>query len=166
MIPLSKDWRLMPSPVLLLLFLGFIFSCTSDKIESVDSLKVLTGLGYGINSSTLVVRDIDSTKKHFTEVLGFKKPVPKGVEKGPFAGGLSFTYMFPDMSSLELLSVEDSITVAGRDSFIVDFLQQHEGVRKYALSSSSADSTHAWLSSRGFELDSVRAYDRFGSGII
>ncbi|GAB5554653.1 MAG: hypothetical protein Sapg2KO_42440 [Saprospiraceae bacterium] len=139
------------------------FSC---KQEPVEQEPFLQGRGYGFNSAVISVQNIDSTKKYFSEKLGFSFQNPDGFEKGLFEGTLSSTISFPNMSSIELLAVQDTI-VPSRDSLMREFLKQKEGAKLYSISSSSIDSTNAWLTSQGFTMDSIRTYskaNRFSSG--
>ena len=144
---------------LTLLFLVMsTLSCQNEKTEDIIGSHSLMGRGYGINSTTLFVEDLDSTLKHFTEVLGFNIPPSIKINKGIFEGTVNITIPFPDMSSIDILSLEDSAFVSGKDSVALDFLDRFKGVGMYSLSSSSVDSTHSWLTSRGFIMDSVRTY--------
>ena len=143
---------------LLLLFMSTL-SCQPEPTEGISGAHSLMGRGYGINSSTLFVENLDSTRKHFTEVLGFFIPSPEMINTGVFEGTVSTTIPFPDMSSIDLLSLGDSVVVSGKDSVVLDFLDRFEGIGMYSLSSSSADSTYSWLTSRGFTMDSVRTYN-------
>lgn len=123
--------------------------------DSVTSSSRLLGASIGIINTTLVVKNLDSARKYFTDVLGFKMPAPD-TSQTPIYEGTSSSYIgFTDWSSLELLSVKDSGTVAKKDSFILSFAKQHEGVRMYTISVSSADTTAKWLQSRGFKTDTI-----------
>lgn len=136
-----------------------IFSCQTEQKEDNSGSYALMGRGYGINSSTLFVKNLDSTRKHFTEVLGFNIPNFEKVREGIVEGTVTTAIPFPDMSSIELLSLGDAVIVGGKDSVFRDFLERFEGVGMYSLSSSSVDSTYSWLRSRGFAIDSVRTYN-------
>jgi cbb3-type cytochrome c oxidase subunit III len=65
---------------------------------------------------------------------------------------------FADMSSFEILSLNDSLVDESKPSFLTAFLKKMEGVRLYSLSSSSVDSTSIWLNSQGFKMDSIQAF--------
>ncbi len=149
---------LIPACITLFCLLGSISSCTYGKAETIDRSAALMGSGYGISSTTLLVQDLDSTQRYFTEVLGFSIRETKEFQAGDFEGSIVSTITFPNMSSIQLLSVEDSIVVTGKGSLIRNFLDQYEGIGMYSLSTSSADSTHGWLSAQGFEMDSVSSY--------
>lgn len=144
----------------LMLFICFLFltACLSDSAGTTEGEPTLMGTGYGIASSTLVVQNVSDARAYFSEVLGFSKPKPDESGKGLMAGTTGSSIQLADNSRINLLSLHDSLQLDRKDSFIVDFLEQHEGVRMYSLSSSSVDDTQAWLSSQGFEVDSVRGF--------
>ena len=105
----------------LFIVFGFISSCTSKQEKELDNSPLL-GVGFGINSATLVVQDLDSARNYFTKVLGFNMPLPKDFQKGIYDGTLSASVNFPDNSSMELLSMKkDTGRVAAKDSFITSF---------------------------------------------
>jgi mono/diheme cytochrome c family protein/rhodanese-related sulfurtransferase len=136
-----------------------IISCQSEQKDGNNGSNALMGRGYGINNITLIVEDLDSARKYYNEVLGFDIPVSEMTNKGIFEGTVTITIPFPDMSTLDLLSLEDSVLVSSKDSLVLDFFSRLKGVGIYSLSSSSVDSTYSWLTSRGFELDSLRTYN-------
>ncbi len=140
---------------LLLFFLLVVSSCTSDKE---DGSKNLFGLGYGISSTTILVKDLKAARNYYADTLGFTMPLPADFKKGLFDGALTAAIDFPDYSSIEFLSVTDSAIVEKRYAFIESFLKQHSGVRTYSLSTSSADTTYTWLASREIKTDSVKSY--------
>ncbi|NRB53893.1 MAG: c-type cytochrome [Saprospiraceae bacterium] len=146
------------SGIFLLLFVCSVLltSCLSDPNKNIEGVHPLMGNGYGIVSSTLVVEDLQSTRDYFSEVLGFGKPKPDESNQGIFEGTTKASIKFADNSGLDLVSLDDSLQLGRRDSFLAHFLQQQEGVRMYTLSSSFVEGTHEWLSSKGFEVDSVR----------
>ena len=88
----------------LFILLGFISSCTSRQDNEPDNSRLL-GAGFGISRATLIVKDLDSTRKYFTKVLGFKMPEKLG--KGMYDGTLSAAVSFADFSAIELLSKKD-----------------------------------------------------------
>ena len=143
----------------LLFLVTSILSCQTEQTGGISGAHSLMGRGYGINSSTLFVENLDSARKHFTEVLGFNIPYPGKINKGLFEGTVNTTIPFPDMSSIDLLALEDSVFISGKDSVVLDFLNRFKGIGMYSLSSSSVDSTNSWLTSRGFTMDSVRTYN-------
>ncbi|QJW90667.1 c-type cytochrome [Spirosoma taeanense] len=140
----------------LLIICGFISSCTSKQGKQLTDSPLL-GAGFGINSATLIVQDLDSARNYYVKVLGFTMPSPEKFEKGTYEGTLSAYARFPDQSSIELLSVKDTGLVAKKHSFITAFLQRNQGVRLYALSTSSADTTLHWIKSQGFKTDPPRS---------
>lgn len=126
-------------------------SCQLEETEK----PFLFGQGIGITSATLMVNDIEATVEYFKDTLGFS--VRRGAEPGVFDGSLTTSIAFGDMSAFELLSVDDSLqnSVPG---FINTFLASGEGIRLFALSSSSVDSTFMGLTASGYQVDSVQSY--------
>jgi cbb3-type cytochrome c oxidase subunit III len=116
----------------------------------------LLGLGHGISSSTLFVNDLEATRNYFKDTLGFD--VSDKVEKGTIDGTLVSSISFADMSSFEILSLNDTLKNESMPSFVSSFLEKVEGVGLYELSSSSVDSTSKWLSSQGFQMDSIQSF--------
>lgn len=156
--PIWQGRSFIPSSLVVFFLLGLFSSCESNETETGTNVHPLMGAGYGIVSSTLLVKDLKSAREYYTETLGFSKPRKEEFEKGALAGTRSSTIRFPDNSKLELLSLDDSIKVTAQDAFIEDFLQDHEGVRTYSISSSSVKKSHSWLSQQGFEMDSIKYY--------
>lgn len=115
----------------------------------------LLGQGTGINSATLVVKDLEATIDYYENTLGFN--IRRSPEPGFFDGSLTTSIAFGDMSALELLSINDSLK-SSTPAFIQTFLASDEGVRLFALSSSSADSTFMGLTTTGYEMDAVHSY--------
>ncbi|MEO6550048.1 MAG: c-type cytochrome [Ferruginibacter sp.] len=140
--------------IALFIFFGFISSCSSKQEKELTSSRLL-GAGFGISGATLIVKDLDSTRKYYAKVLGFK--MPEKLDKGIYDGTLSASVSFADWSAFELLSVNDTGRVAVKDSFIISFLKHYEGVRLYSLFSSSVDTTFDLLNSRGFKIDSPQS---------
>ncbi|MBO6523756.1 MAG: c-type cytochrome [Balneolaceae bacterium] len=114
------------------------------------------GSGIGVNNLTLLANNIDSTTKYYNETLGFR--VGQISENREYEGLLSSSINFSDMTSFEIFSLSDSSSQESIPAFIIDYLADHEGIRLYALSTSSADSTSLWLKSQGFEVDSVNSF--------
>jgi len=138
---------------MLLVLFGFMSSCTTDK----DNSRSLFGASYGINNATLIVRDLDSARNYYTDVLGFDMPKADDFGKGAFEGTLSAAVYLSDLASIELLGIKDTAVVSANHSFITSFLEHDEGLRLYALSTSSADTTHQWLTAQGFKMDSLQS---------
>jgi cbb3-type cytochrome c oxidase subunit III len=157
-IPISKKWSIAFLYLTGLLFSVFIASCISELNAEINAVHPLMGAGYGINSSTLIVKDLDSTKKYYNEVLGFELTKFDLFGRSLFSGVKNAMIAFPDMATIQLLSVDDSANEASRLSFIREFSQENEGIRLYSLSSSSANDTYEWLSKQGVETDSIRGY--------
>lgn len=140
----------------LFIVFGLISSCTFKQDKELTN-NLLLGAGFGINSATLIVKNLDSTRNYYAEVLGFDMPLPEKFEEGIYKGTLSASVYFPDLSSLEFLSVKDTGLVAAKHSFITSFWQHYEGVRLYSLSTSSTDTTLHWINSQGFKTDSIQS---------
>lgn len=138
----------------LVILAGFISACTSRPEKEIDT-KPLLGDGLGISGATLIVQNLDSARNYYSKVLGFK--MPEKFEKGIYEGTLSAAVSFPDLTSLELISIKDTALVKAKHSFISSFSKKYEGVRMYALSTSSVDTTRNWLKARGFKMDSIRS---------
>ena len=116
------------------------------------------GSGFGINNATLYVHDLAGAGDYFSDSLGFNIRNKDVFGRGALKGTAILPISLPDMSSIELISENDTVVVSGEDALVLDFLKQNEGVRMYSLSSSSVDSTLLWLSTQGFEMDSVRSF--------
>jgi cbb3-type cytochrome c oxidase subunit III len=130
-----------------------ISSCSSDSTGS----KKLMGLGFGLSSATLLVNDLKAARDYYSDSLGFDMRKPDEFDT-VFNVGITTSIYFPDLSTLDFLSVADTANVKSEHAFIKSFLKEHEGARMYAVSSSSADTTNAWLTAQGFTTDSVRSY--------
>ncbi len=138
--------------IMLLLVLGTIFiKCQPQK----DEPSFLLGQGTGIHSATLMVNDLGTAISYYEDTLGFN--IRGNAERGVFEGSLAAAVSLGDMTSLELVSLDDSSRM-NSTSFIQSFLSSGEGVRLFALSTSSVDSSLMALTTNGFQLDSIRAY--------
>ncbi len=144
--------------IIVIVCFSSLVSCKDDQYAIVEEEPFLLGRGFGFSSATVNVKDIDSARQYFSEKLGFSFGRSKEAEQGNIKGTLTSALAFPDMSSIELLSIVDSIPVKGKDSVLHEFLIQKPGVRMYNISSSSIDSTYSWLASKDFELDSIESY--------
>ena len=135
-----------------LLLMGvFIIQCEFKLEEK----PFILGKGYGVYSTSLLVNDLDSVTKYYADTLGFTSS--RGVEDGDYEGTSTSTISFADLTSLEFLALKDSIDLDSIPPFLSSFLPDINGVRIFALSSSSADSTSEWLVSRGFQMDSLQS---------
>lgn len=137
--------------IFLLMAISVVLVGYKNQEPNNDSLM---GLGLGISNATVIVSNLDSARKYYADVLGFDMTKPDKFEKGIYSGSISASASFPDMSSLELITVKDSSSSA-ENSFITSFLKHQEGVRWYALSTSSANTTLNWLNTQGFKIDST-----------
>ena len=134
-----------------LFFLFAIVSSCSTKQDEELKDSPLLGEGFGISTATILVKDLDSTRNYFTKVLGFK--MPEKFQKGIYDGTLSAAVSFADFSAIELLSLNDTGKVVPKDSFLISFAKQYEGVRLYSFFTSSVDTTRNWLHTQGFKID-------------
>ncbi len=137
-----------------LLLLLAVTACNMDLDQRAGE-PFLLGNGFGFGTSILMVNNLDSVQSYFKDTLGFK--TARKARKGLYDGTLSLGMQFPDGSSVMLLSLNDTLNEVAPDSFITSFLSTHEGVRMFALLSSSVDSTYNWLTSRGYAMDSVQS---------
>lgn len=140
---------------------GIISYCTSkqdkkiSKTENTSSSIAMPAAGFGITGATLYVKNLDSARNYYTNVLGFK--LPKKFEKWIYDGTLSASISFSDFSALDLVGVKDTALVAAKHSFITDFVKHDEGVRQYSVSTLSADTTYNWLRKQGFKIDTPQS---------
>jgi len=142
----------------LLLVLGIISSCVTEQTDYTKMSYRLLSEGNGINKSIFMVNDLKSTRDYYADTLGFNMPKADKFRKGAFDGSITTRISFPGMTSIEFLSIEDSLVTKNTPSFISNFLANHEGIQKYSLSSSSVDTTYSWLTDQGFKMDSVQSY--------
>ena len=156
--PAKKGGLLFFAYIALGILLCSLSSCTPGQSKDRVGPGALMGNGFGINNLTLFVDDLDNASSYFTDSLGFSVRSKSTFGEGSIAGTINLPISLPDMSSINLISENDTLSVAGQDSVMLGFLEMHEGVRMYSLSSSSVDSTYLWLSTQGFEMDSVRSY--------
>ena len=153
----NKWWVPVSYMALATLFVS-ISACTPGQSKDLMDPQTLMGNGFGLNNSTLFVHDLDSASVYFTQTLGFSIRNMNTVGEGAYEGTRSLPIALPDMSTIDLISTNDTVSVAGKDSVLLHYLEMREGVRMYGLSSSSVDSTYLWLASRGFQMDTVRSY--------
>lgn len=144
------------SSLLVLSLSILLFTCELNTKEE----PFLLGQGYGINNPSLFVNDIETTISHYKNTLGFN--VRGNPSKGSFEGSLSSSISFGDMTNFEFVSVNDTVEQSSVPSFINNYLASNEGIRLFSLSSSSAESTSEWLSSKGFDMDSIITYRSTG----
>lgn len=138
-----------------LFLLTYFSSCTPDKSIENRAVYQLQGDGYGLTSTIFFVQDIDSTRKYFSEVLGFGvSPEPK---KGNWPGTEVVQARFSDYSLMKFIAINDSTSRSDIPAFITSYLDKKEGLGLYSIASSSVDTTLEWLHSQGFEMDSIKA---------
>jgi mono/diheme cytochrome c family protein/rhodanese-related sulfurtransferase/4-hydroxyphenylpyruvate dioxygenase-like putative hemolysin len=135
------------------LFSGIVLiSCQQHESKK----PYLLGQGTGIGGVTLMVNDIEAATTYFKDSLGFN--IRGKAEAGEFEGSLVNAFGLSDMSGIKLLSLNDSVEENTIPAFIKTFLAADEGVRLYALSTSSADSAFMALNASGYAMDSVQSY--------
>ncbi|MCE7992329.1 MAG: c-type cytochrome [Roseivirga sp.] len=141
------------SVLFIALLSGIIFTCCEP--EETKSTFLL-GQGTGIGGVTLMVKDLESAIAYYKDSLGFN--IRGTAEEGEFPGALANGFRLSDMSSFDLLSLNDSAEESTIPAFIPSFLATGEGVRLFSFSSSSVDSTFVGLSASGYQMDSVRSF--------
>lgn len=114
------------------------------------------GSGIGVNNLALIVNDLNTTIEFYKDTLGFR--VGGIGTNGEYQGLLSSSINFSDMTAFDILSVSDSAYHEDVPTFISSYLADHEGIRLYALSTSSADSTSSLLAGQGFEIEPVKSF--------
>jgi cbb3-type cytochrome c oxidase subunit III len=139
---------------LLILINIFFIGCTSK--QEVAKNKLLLGEGFGIARTTVVVKDLDSARNYFTDVLGFSMPSHMKFEKGMFDSTLMASINFSDFTSFDLVSTDDSASKAGGQPIQRSFLLKNKGLGLFSLSTSSVDTTIKWLHSQEIKTDSVK----------
>ncbi|GAB5519379.1 MAG: hypothetical protein RhofKO_16300 [Rhodothermales bacterium] len=127
-----------------------LISCQLEEKEK----PFLLGQGIGISSATLMVQDVETAIAYYRDSLGFNI---RSAAPGVFEGSVAASIGFSDMAAVELLAIDDSLQ-ASTPEFINTFLASGEGVRLFALSSSSVDSAFMALTASGYPMDSIRSY--------
>ena len=153
-----RKWYLYTFKISLLLILGIASSCSTDENKYSQTGYPLLSSGNGLNKSTFLVKNLKSTRDYYADTLGFKIPDTDKFKKGTIDGSITTGIRFPGMTSIEFISIEDSLMTNDTPSVVSNFLANHEGIQKYSLSSSSVDTTYSWLSDQGFQMDSVQSY--------
>ncbi|MDT0539750.1 c-type cytochrome [Croceitalea sp. P059] len=138
--------------VFALVNLVFIVSCESKE----EPKPFLTGLGMGIEKTTLQVDNIEEAITFYRDSLGFS--IRGEASEGNFEGSLTMAIGMGDMTTFELLAKNDTLIADSIAPILRN--QTPNGIRFFALSSSSVDSTFAGLSSVGMQLDSTKEYRR------
>ncbi len=138
------------------LFIGLCFLLIRCETSDSTNHKFLTGEGIGINSITLMVKDIDSAISYYKDTLGFDiRTAPKD---GIFSGTKTSNMYLGDFSSFEFLAIADSVNKDSITPFVKSFLNSHQGVRLFSVHTSSIDSTLISLSASGFAMDTIHQY--------
>jgi cbb3-type cytochrome c oxidase subunit III len=134
------------------ILLLLLYACSNIKEDTAPAKNQLLIDGFGLQSATILVKNLAQARNYFTDTLGFNFPPTDRYEKGLFDSTEMASYYFPDFTSFDLLSTSDSISKIGKQA---SFLKQHKNVGIYTLSTSSVDSTSKWLHLQGFKTDSV-----------
>ncbi len=129
-----------------------LVSCQPEEAKN----SFLLGQGTGIGRVTLMVKDLEAATTYFKDSLGFN--IRGGADIGEFTGSVAKGFSFSDMTGINLLSLNDSVEESTIPAFIKTFLAADEGVRLYALTTSSVDSTSMALNASGYAIDSIRSY--------
>jgi mono/diheme cytochrome c family protein/rhodanese-related sulfurtransferase len=135
------------------IFLALFTDCTTKQQDATPKTNRLIGDGFGIQSATLIVKNLDSTRNYFTDVLGFSMTPPKRYAKGIYDGTQMASVSFADFTTFDILSTIDSVAKAGKQA---SFLKQNKIAGLYSFSTSSVDTTTNWLHSQGFKTGSVK----------
>ncbi len=144
--------RIFSCLITFLLPVTFLLSCKSEAPVS----PFLLGQGIGINSATLMVHDLEAAITYYQDSLGFN--TSGSGEKGYFDGSLMTSARFNNMSTLEFMSMDDSVEERTVPAFMRSFLASGEGVRLFSVSTSSTDSAFSELTASGYQMDSIRSY--------
>lgn len=144
--------------LVLSIFFVLIHSCKDEEGVYADASHKLLKDGYGLNKLTFLTKDLEKTRNYYADTLGFNVTKPERFKKGIFDGSMTANASFPGITSIEFLSLVDSLVTTKTPKNISDFLSKHQGIESYVFSTSSATSTDSWLSSRGFVMDSIHSY--------
>lgn len=137
----------------LILFLLFSISCTKNQKDADPKYNLLIGDGFGIQSATIVVKNLDSARNYFTDTLGFSMPPQKRFEKGINDSTWMAVINFADFSFFGLLSTTDSVSKAGKQS---SFIKKNKKAGLYSFSTSSVDTTVKFLHSKEFKTGKIQ----------
>lgn len=138
---------------LLFIFLILFTACTKKQEDNSAKINPLIGDGFGIQSATIVVKNLDSARNYFSDTLGFSMPPPNRYEKGVYDSTWMAAVNFADFTYFGLLSTTDSVSKAGKQA---SFLKKNKNTGLYSFSTSSVDSTAKWLHSQGFKTGKLK----------
>jgi hypothetical protein len=133
---------------LVFIFLVLFTACTPKQQDETPKSNPLIADGLGIARATLIVKNLDSARSYYTDVLGFSMPIPKKYEKGIYDSTQMASINFEDFASFDLLSTTDSVLKAGKQASVI---KQHKNASLYSFSTSSVDTTTKWLHAQGFK---------------
>lgn len=143
------------SAINLVLIIIFLFhACTPGKKDETSKTNRLLGDGLGFDNVTLIVENLDSTRKYYNDTLGFN--FPDKFDKGIYEGTEQVSMSFANFSFFSLLAAKDSVIGKEKKSLSPAFIKQNTGKILYALSTSSVDTTKNWLQLQGFKTSSIR----------
>lgn len=143
------------STIILVLIIIFLFhACTPGKKDETPKTNRLLGDGFGFDNVTLIVENLDSTRKYYNDTLGFN--FPDKFDKGIYEGTELVSMSFANFSFFSLLAAKDSVIGKEKKLLSPAFIKQNTGKILYALSTSSVDTTKNWLHLQGFKTSSIR----------
>src|SRR5438105_3387498 len=116
---------------------------TAQEQAKNSTKSTLLGRGHGIDHVGIAVRDLETAKKTYRDVLGFSV-VAFGKESNGVRGGGSYL----ESGLLELVTPWDRTKTVGR--VMATFLEKHEGAMYLGLDVSPVDETAKFLRTRGF----------------
>jgi catechol 2,3-dioxygenase-like lactoylglutathione lyase family enzyme/predicted lactoylglutathione lyase len=124
------------------LFLVYALPLRVDSQEQAKDASVL-GSGHGIDHVGIAVRDLESAKNTYRQVLGFSVFAFGKESHGVRSGG---SYL--ESGLLELVTPWDRTQPIG--AVVATFLEKHEGAMYLGLDVSPVDETVKFLRTRGF----------------
>ncbi len=139
---------------LVLISIFFFHACTPGKKDETIKTNRLLGDGFGFDNATLIVENLDSTRKYYNDTLGFN--FPKKYEKGFYQGTELASVSFANFSYFSLLAAKDSVIGKEKKSLSPAFIKKNTGNSLYTLSTSSVDTTKNWLQLQGLKTGSIR----------
>jgi len=114
--------------------------------QTKDSSKpAILGSGHGVDHVGIAVRDLETAKKTYRDVLGFAVFAGGKHPNGTRNGGPAL-----ESGYLELITFWDRTKTEG--GVVAKFLEKHEGLLFLGLDVSSVDDTAKLLRSRGFNI--------------
>jgi cbb3-type cytochrome c oxidase subunit III len=143
-------------PHLLFIFLLLFTACTTKKQDKNPKINPLLGDGFGLNSATIIVKNLDKARNYFADTLGFSMPPAARFENGIYDNTRTASIFFADFSSFELMANIDTVSKQTKKPIASAFLKQNKSLAIYSFSTSSADTTKKRLQLQGFKTDAIR----------